>query len=244
MKKIGLVLVATMLSSVSFAQTQATTETLETPKNPEKATTELTTQNQIEKTENLEKYKRVVVDESMANREGKKYTVNATLLGMSFGSPETAIEAGIHTKPDTVISLAFHDLKGITLSDQDSKDEYVFDGDGRGKAITLSLKKFTSNSFYIKPALYHRTQTTIKSGIKAYNSSTDSWVVESRNTADYTDVGLSFAIGNQWQWENFTLGCNWVGISKSLTTLDKNGYLPQSDLDSASALNFYMGATF
>jgi len=231
MRKLGLAVMVGVLATSAFAEVK-------------KTKAETNEKNKVQKKQDLDKFKRVVLDESMANREGKKYSVNAILTGISFGSGSAGIEAGYHLDTNTVVGLEFHSLSGLD-DDQDS----TFYEDRKGQAISLSLKKFTSNSFYIKPAIYHRTQNHIESGWRSYSSTTDKWTVSSRNSTEFTDMGVSFTIGNQWQWENFTLGCNWVGLSRSLSVLDKkdtNDGAPvaQNDLSSGQLLNFYMGYTF
>jgi hypothetical protein len=225
MKKSHLVMAMTLMSSLSFAEVK--------PVNTGVKVEAQKTATEVE----VNKHQRIVTDESSANREGKKYTVNATITGFSFGSPSSAIEAGYHISDRSIVNFEYQDLQGY------DDDGSYFDEDGKGSALLVSLKHFTSNSFYVKPALYHRTQEIIDSYTYSF---ANGW--ESDDRTKFTDIGVSFTIGNQWQWENFTLGCDWIGITKSLSTLEEksdNGYkVSRNDLTSANLLNFYIGASF
>ncbi len=70
----------------------------------------------------------------------------------------------------------------------------------------LHYKEFVGNSFYWKGGLDYRQTEYIE------NHVTDEAHIKGNSWA------LSIVIGNQWQWENFTLGCDWIGFSKPFGT--------------------------
>ena len=92
---------------------------------------------------------------------------------------------------------------------------------------------------------YYRNATTIDSHTSLYlGGELIGRSYEGRTS--FADTGLGLKIGNQWQWDSFTMGCDWVGVSKSLAMLEQNG---DKDADYPNAtnvtlVNFYLGATF
>ena len=223
MKKTGLFLTLAVVSTTSFADVKSNevkTEVKETKK----------------------KYERVVVDESRANRDGKQYTLNAAITGYSFGAASNSIEAGYHLDADKVISLQYSDLKNGTGDDKNSEDEVdrLWAKDGVGSAISVNFKNFVSNSFYIKPGVYYRDQTKVEETTSSFGE------LLSSKYSEFKDMGVEFRIGNQWQFENFTLGADWVGITRTLNIMEQKGTYKYSaeDLSAANLLNFYLGYTF
>ncbi len=200
-------------------------------------------QNTTEEKVDIKKYSRVVVDESAANREGKKYTVSAQIMGFNFTGGETALNLGYFLNDKTVLKLRFSSLRGtaqdIYSDEGDSKEvKDAWAKQGNGTAIMAGVKLFTGNSFYVEPAAYYRNQYQVYSTTE-FGAST----VEI-DDADIKDAGLSLRIGNQWQWDNFTIGCDWIGISRSLVDLGSTGDTNSDRLASTSLLNLYLGASF
>jgi hypothetical protein len=99
------------------------------------------------------------------------------------------------------------------------------------------------------------------SAVRAYVSSVDS-KYDTRRAFEGSSTAASFSLGNQWQWENFTLGCDWIGYTTPLGSKvesqsyasatspdyerarleeDKSYYLKESFYH---GLRFYLGATF
>jgi hypothetical protein len=181
-----------------------------------------------------DKYTRVVVDESKMNRENVKYTADFNLTGQMLQSQATGINLGYFKDLNNIIYLSFFNLDtdGHSWVDEELDDGYM---------IEVALKHFTGNSFYIRPSLYLRSQQFADD--EEYDTASNSYLAT--DITDYQTIGIGFNIGNQWQWENFTLGCNWIGIRKDITTLNKDG--PGTDgynEVSAELLNFYLGASF
>lgn len=69
----------------------------------------------------------------------------------------------------------------------------------------VHYKRFTGNSFYIRAGLDQRFIDY------DYNSTFLSSPESSSFKGMSTTVGL--AIGNQWQWSNWSIGCDWFGYS-------------------------------
>jgi hypothetical protein len=58
-----------------------------------------------------------------------------------------------------------------------------------------------------------------------------STVLTSTLDGKVTNTGIDLHVGNQWQWDGFTMGCDWVGYFLSLST--SASYGSGSDLDAA-----------
>lgn len=116
----------------------------------------------------------------------------------------------------------------------------IEDVEYRGQAIELFYKKFSGNSFYTRFTLFYRDMNIDKDE-------------DSDDDTDYVfrDIGGGFSIGNQWQWENFTIGCDWIGVNTRLVTLyyedtkssevlfSTNGYF-----FTFNVVNLYIGYSF
>ena len=238
MRVLKLTLAAAILSSGLAYAEETTKENTETKKTTVTTTTTTTVQPVAASTNDI-------IGDSAANREGKRFTVNAALIGYQFRSSATSIELGYHLSPNSILTLQYSDLSGSGYDDdeEDEADE-VWERNGKGHSISAGLKQFVSNSFYVKPELYGRTQDIVHSTTSSYDYQTDKYTLTDKEVGSIRDIGASVRIGNQWQWENFTMGCDWVGFARSLTTLEESGKITSNELSNISLLNFYLGATF
>ncbi len=120
------------------------------------------------------------------------------------------------------------------------------------RVISASYKQFLGNSFYYRAGLGLREITV------------DSWEifdVVAGQVAKSRSVVADLAIGNQWQWKNFTLGCDWIGLMPALATLEstietsgisntsdrqqiENDWDQVSQATSLQLLRFIIGASF
>lgn len=80
------------------------------------------------------------------------------------------------------------------------------------KTISAYYKRFAGNSFYWKTGLDYSQLR--------YTDTYDYWysVGNVRRELEGNLVTASFVIGNQWQWDTFTLGCDWIGVSLPVTS--------------------------
>ena len=81
----------------------------------------------------------------------------------------------------------------------------------KAQSIGVHFKQFVSNSFYYRFGVDYRNIAY------KYSYTPSSTPVE---TAEFNgdSVALNFQIGNQWQFEKFTLGCDWFGLSMPITS--------------------------
>lgn len=196
----------------------------------------------------LKRHAPVLNQASSQERKDKKVTINASVMGITHNTLSRSLEAGYHLNADTVLSLQYSDLQsGLATTDEGkySNDELnTWLRNGVGSSISTGGKRFLSNSFYIKAEAYYRNQDHINKTGSKKSTANGEWMVVYKETARIEDMGATLKIGNQWQWDNFTLGCDWIGANKSLSILSQRGKVEDNDLNSVSLLNFYLGASF
>jgi len=120
----------------------------------------------------------------------------------------------------------------------------------KGNSLGVHFKHFVSNSFYYRAGLDYRS---IKYSLRNTLSGAS-------GDFDGRSFAITFNIGNQWQWENFNLGCDWIGISLPISnslsheSSVTNIYYPSSTYKdhqdilvknaNFNVLRFYLGASF
>lgn len=196
----------------------------------------------------------VVEDSSAHHRLDKKYMATAILVGIGPSVSSTAgLQGAYYLDHDSqiLVEVTGGSLRSSSdLASSTSGSKY----DVSTKSLGVHYKAFTGNSFYYRAGGDFRT-TDYKYTFTYSGGSVDSAEFKGRSLV------ANFQIGNQWQWENFTLGCDWVGYVLPLTsevsddkvnsstpdverrrlnddadTLVKNGHL--------TLLRFYLGASF
>lgn len=118
----------------------------------------------------------------------------------------------------------------------------------RSSSVGINFKHFVSNSFYFVVGLSEiRTKYQYDDGITSDNASFTT-----------NSLHATIDIGNEWQWEDLNLGCDWIGSSLKLnsTVTDENppttsGFFANYSDDRSrytssftTALRFYIGASF
>lgn len=187
-------------------------------------------------------------ESSEANRISKKWTIVGQLFGAgSNGSAQQGVAAGYYIDRNSIVQLeaGSGSVNGNTFLFVDDKYELS------GTAIGIHFKHFLSNSFYIKAGLdYRETDYSYRYA----------WSLN-RIGFKGNSVNASVIIGNQWQWQNFTWGCDWIGYSLPLTSsvtsetnTDTSDPYYSWDLNEsekkylkngfAQALRLYVGASF
>jgi hypothetical protein len=176
-------------------------------------------------------------------RENRKFTFNHG-AGYFYDKVTYTSEIGYFIKPDLVLSLNYISLESASTKHDNELDKDITYDSGSGSAIELSVKSFQSNSLYIKAGAYYRNQIIVEKdiddgGFLQFTSS------ENKN-GEIEDAGVFFALGNQWQWSHFTMGCDWLGASSSLGRwkYTNEGEGQAVTLSSVRVLHFYLGASF
>jgi len=199
----------------------------------------------------IKKKREVYEDSSEANRINKNNTVIANLGGQgpSFTN-NTGIELGSHLDPNQLILLDLRSGKGTLNSSIDSSDGT---SDTKYSSFGIHYKYFSSNSFYFRAGLdFSKYDFTMKGNSLASNEAY-------LNSFSGYNLNSSIAIGNQWQWENFTIGCDWIGYAKPIYYKVVNESISPSSFglwefsdskqaylkdDTGILLRLYLGSTF
>lgn len=127
--------------------------------------------------------------------------------------------------------------------------------DIKTNSFGVHYKRFVGNSFYYRGGIDYRNVDYSHISYDIFTPST----ILSREIFKGSSITATFLIGNQWQWENFTLGCDWFGIALPVTSqVDSesvSGTSPsQKNLkdeeenflkkETSTSLRFYLGASF
>ena len=145
---------------------------------------------------------------SLQNRKGKTFAVLGEVGGGFIGSAGLNLDYFI-TEKDL---LELYYVSGSF--DLFAKVEYSLAG--------LVYQRFVGNSFYLRTGLVQRSIDFSEGVIAQALGST------SELQSNATSMGLEFGIGNRWQWDNFTLGCTWIGWFAPLSTSTKRTQIPSS----------------
>lgn len=174
-------------------------------------------------------------DSSAELRKGKSGYIVGEPAGASVGSiPSVGVRGAGYLTPDSLIEMG---AASGTL-------EYLF-FTFKSTFIHVDYKVFFGNSFYARFGAAYRNI-----GAK----------VGSDEVLSVSSYGPDLAIGNQWQWESFTLGCDWLGsffpvtVTKnsfsdsSLNEADKKSLKDSGEklgkTTSPQSLRFYLGMSF
>lgn len=187
----------------------------------------------------------VVDDTSEFHRLNKTWLVDVQLTGIGPSyATNRGLSAGYFLNRNMLLVV---EAMGGSL---DSADSFSFlsSVEIKGRSAGAHFKHFVGNSFYYRIGLDWRQEK--------YNY-TD---LLSPGTASFetSSLGITFNIGNQWQWKNFNLGCDWVGITTPISKSIKNevytgslsSAIIQDDQEiltddaSLNLLRFYLGASF
>ena len=196
-------------------------------------------------------------DSSEYNRMDKKFEALVILTGSGPNAVSTTgFSLGYHYTPNQIFLL---EGTGGRLG-----NGFSFFSDGKSntdlttQSFGIHFKHLTSNSFYYRFGLDYRSLNYKYTYGPNANSQTEEIGFKAES------VAASFYIGNQWQWENFTLGCDWIGVSAPIFSDVRNeyknseaqlrkGYYEEKIENYAdsfvrkinvSVLRFYLGASF
>jgi hypothetical protein len=156
--------------------------------------------------------------------------------------------------PSTSLAYAYQFDRKNAIHVEASSGLYPFLFFTKVKTATAGLhyKRYVGNSFYFRTGLDTRTIILEDNGLWS--------TAAGREYGRTTDLTAAFVIGNQWQWENFTLGTDWIGVNTPIANMDQKfdrSGLSASDSEdvrvswtrlgrvtSYQLLRFYLGASF
>lgn len=197
------------------------------------------------------------IGSSSFHRADKSFQALATL----FGSGPTAVGSsglslGFHLDPDSIVLVEMTSGRSTLSSNVWGLDFSDAVTTVSGQSLGVHFKKFAGNSFYVRTGLDYRKID--------YNYKNSPFSATEEMSFDGHSIAANFQIGNQWQWENFTLGCDWVGVTVPITSEVSEPRLNASAQSNASyyyseykresdyylksmninLLRFYLGASF
>lgn len=119
-------------------------------------------------------------------------------------------------------------LVGLKAGSQNGNNE-------QQTSVAIQYKQYTTDSFYLAgEAFYLNTREDIN-GV---------WgdVFQTHDYAEYKSLGMGIRIGNQWTWDYFTLGCDWIGVGNRVIRFQRDTS-KTSDL-TITVLNIIAGISF
>lgn len=133
------------------------------------------------------------------------------------------LNLGLYLDPKSLVQLE------LTSTNSDAPMFIFFNSgnyDIKAYSAGVHYKQFVGNSFYFNAGLDYRK---IDYKYESYNNSnTETFIGESS--------GISAAIGNQWVFNRFTIGCDWVGfftpLSYNIYNKTYSGSYTEKDVDS------------
>ncbi len=173
----------------------------------------------------IKKFTRTVVYESEMNREDAKYSIGVG-MGFDYGAYGRSYNLGYFLDRNNILNV---NMVNVDTERGSYSENYS------ANVISASLQHFTGNSFYVAGSVYGRSakERQLDNNFDLQNLS-------------YKDMGAGIKIGNQWQWQNFTLGCDWIGLNYSIFKLSSKGNINEAvRLDrAATLLRLYLAVTF
>lgn len=144
---------------------------------------------------------------SEAHREGKQYFLAAQPVGLGpIGSVTNGASAGLFLDRNSLILIEVKSGNTIGFFD-------VFDRlSVKSTTVAASYKKFVNTSFYLNGGIDYRSVTYSREQYILFSTARDKSEFKGQALAAH------FAIGNQWQWDSFTFGCDWAGFSLPLAS--------------------------
>jgi hypothetical protein len=203
----------------------------------------------------------IFADSSEANRINKKIDLHVTLLGVSSNfANASGLTLGYWLDRNSQVLAEVRGGKGgYTRHRYESYNSVSreFSTDTTINQVGVHYKRFTGNSFYFRTGVDY-SQVDYKYDLRSSLYDDNMFMSRFKGTSF---VG-SFVIGNQWQWDNFTLGCDWIGYAVPVmysisdevkpTLTDSSYEIREYENDqkryvsdnSAVLLRFYLGASF
>lgn len=195
---------------------------------------------------------------SEENRDGKEIMLVAQPVGFGpVAGTASGLAIGFFASANSIflIDATYGRSSGelINFSWNGDHTDFV------GSSVGIHFKQFLANSFYMRVGLDQRHVEYSTSHSKS------SWfgITEAPYAYSFTgdSTAGSLAIGNQWQFRGFTLGCDWFGVSTPLASTVSNekfsgAVSSSSDIrvensrkqfvteSSIQAVRFYLGASF
>ena len=124
-----------------------------------------------------------------------------SLTGTIYAAPKQ-VTAGYFIDPDSLVTLNY------------AEESFVIGSSNLpvlNVRTSISFEKFLGNSFFVNGGFGRRTLRY--AGLRF----SDVFLDKNDFGFTYTDMGVNAGLGNRWQWENFTIGAQWIGVYVPVT---------------------------
>lgn len=166
-------------------------------------------------------------DSSEHNRMGKTYEISVMPWGIGpIPAGSSGIDIATYFTRNSALLIGYSKL---TAGRQCWGAMHCSDS---GYNLEVYYRHFTGNSFYVAGGVDQR-HVTIQEN--------DDWGDYYSFDGDTTALGI--VIGNQWQWQNFFLGCDWIGLSVPIISSVSNVQTSADAYDYESAKKNYVTGT-
>jgi len=138
---------------------------------------------------------RIRENSSEHHRLDKRFQVTGEVGLPTFPLPTAGPSAAVFLDRNSLLDIDYTRANNSWLG---YKVEIVMGG--------VHYQRFLTNSFYLKAGVDYRM-------MRFYDSW--DWLFGGSSTGEFArhdSIGPSFAVGNQWQFEHFVIGCDWGGV--------------------------------
>ena len=140
---------------------------------------------------------------SSENRVEKAGYIALDAIGFSL-TPVFGVRGGVFVNSDFLLEANLARGSSGFLVDKAEKT-----------LVEVKAKYFLGNSFYLDAGGAYESWDIDYS--TAYIDSSNQFQDVS-STGKIVNSGVSFHLGNQWQWSGFTMGCDWIGYFYALSS--------------------------
>ena len=168
---------------------------------------------------------------SLENRKDLKYQTTLSIMGADYSGfrRNFTLAVGYFLNDKNLINLRYTFQNSSGAQDNSSTTDYP----ETTRAIAVGDRYFFGNSFNTLASIFWKDHSKFdRSNGRTYK---------------FKDYGVGVRLGNEWQWNNFTMGCDWFGINHSLVKVSDTFPATSFGLDrelTFAFLNFYLGYSF
>lgn len=168
---------------------------------------------------------------SLENRKDLKYQTTLSIIGADYSGFRSNFTLGVgyFVNDTNLINLRYTFQNSSGSLENTSSNDYP----ESTRALALGDRHFFGNSFNTLATIYWRDHSKFdRSNGRTYY---------------FKDYGFGVRLGNEWQWKNFTMGCDWFGLNHSLIKVSDSFPATSFGLDrelTFAFLNFYLGYSF
>ena len=150
---------------------------------------------------------RVVAEKDQTISSGSSKAIRKNKNGYAFVQNSLALGVGVYVNPVTIID-------GVVGREETFLDNFLQGEQKSTIQFSIRYKAFTGKTFYWRVG-GKATQFTLKSP-QSWGSNDTGY--NGPYTSTVNSYGVDFAIGNQWQFGSFMMGCDWIGIFQPMSS--------------------------